>query len=163
MLHGNLLNSFTLFGKNGKCLVFVCLHDFSFSRTFVVNATKMQDSMNNGAMQLFVIRSVESIRICFHCIQTNEQVSGYFIAFRIIKGNDICIIIVLEILSVYFQDFLIGTEDITDITRFFAVCLRHFPHPTTYCLLVDCWKFNFFRIKLYCHNTCFYRMQSYES
>lgn len=43
--------------------VFCCFHDFTLARPFVVDATKMQDTVNNHTMQLLVVRSSERVGI----------------------------------------------------------------------------------------------------
>ena len=58
---------------------------------------------------------MESLRICPDRIEADKQVTRDLISFRIIEGDDIRVIIVLEILAVYLQDLLVRAEDVTDI------------------------------------------------
>ena len=48
---------------HGQRLIFGSLHDLSFSRTLVVDATKVKDAVDNHPMKLFIIRLAELVGI----------------------------------------------------------------------------------------------------
>ena len=85
--------------------------------------------MDDGTVEFLVIIRVECLGVCPDRIEADEQVTRDLISFRIIEGDDIRVIIVLEILAVYLQYLLVGTEDIADISRFLSVCLGHCLDP----------------------------------
>ena len=74
----------------------------------------MKNSVDDRAMQFFVVRCFELFRICFYRIQADKKVARYFVAAGIIERDDIGVIIVLQILAVYLQDLFVGTKDIGD-------------------------------------------------
>ena len=85
----------------------------------------MQDAVDDGTVEFLVIIRVECLGVCPDRIEADEQVARDLISFRIIEGDDIRVIIVLEILAVYLQYLLVGTEDIADISRFLSVCIGY--------------------------------------
>ena len=75
----------------------------------------MEDAVDDGTVEFLVVGSVEGFGISLHRVETDKQVAGDLIAARIIERDDICIIIMLEVLAVYFQNLLVGAEDVADI------------------------------------------------
>ena len=73
----------------------------------------MKDAMDNGAVQLFVVRGMELLRIRADGIEADEQIAPDAVARRIVECNDIGIIIVLEVLAVHLQDLRVGAKDLS--------------------------------------------------
>ena len=71
--------------------------------------------MDDGTVEFLVVGSVEGFGISLHRVETDKQVAGDLIAARVIERDDIRIIIMLEVLAVYFQNLLVGAEDVADI------------------------------------------------
>lgn len=77
--------------------------------------------MYDDTMQFsFVVIAGKLFGISAYRIKADEEVAAQTVSFAIIKGDDIRIIIVLEILTVYFEYLLVRTENIGDFTDFFS-------------------------------------------
>src|SRR5690554_2872164 len=89
----------------------------------------MQNTMYYNTEQFLLI--ISSIHLCIrlHSIQTNKNISGNFIALTIIESNYICVIIMIEILSVYLKNFIIVTKDVCNFSDSFAVNASYFFYP----------------------------------
>ena len=135
-----------------QSFVFVGFHDFAFSGSFIVDAAEVEDAVDDGTVEFFVVGGVEGLRIALHRVEADKQVSGYLIATGVVECDDIRIIIVLEVLAVYFQYLLVGAEDIADVADFLPVCGGDFLYPVTDRSLFNCRKLDVFRVKCYCHN-----------
>ena len=92
------------------------LHDLAFARSLVVDATQVQDPMNDGPMQLLLIRGGKLFGIRADGIKTDEQIACNLRPARIVERDDVGIIIVLQILPVDLQNLFVRTENITDVT-----------------------------------------------
>ena len=57
----------------------------------------------------------------------------------------------LEVLAVYFQNLLVGAEDVADIADLLTVCGGNFLYPVADRSLFDCRKLGVFRVECYCH------------
>ena len=55
-----------------ECLIFGSFHDFTFSRTFIVYATQMQNTVNNDAVQLCFVSCPKLLCVGTDCIKTNK-------------------------------------------------------------------------------------------
>ena len=134
-----------------QCFVLVSLHDLAFSGAFVVDAAEVEDTVNDGTVELLIVGGVESFGISLYRVEADKQVSGDLVATGIVERDDIRIIIMLKVLAVYFQYLFIGAEDVADIADFLPVCSGNLFYPIADCSLFDCRKLDVFRIKCYCH------------
>ena len=108
------------FRQNSQSFIFVFFHDFPFSGAFIVDAAQVEDAMDDGAVEFFVVGCFKLFRICFYRIQADEKIARYLVATGIIECDDVGVIIVLQVLAVYFQDLVVGTKDIADIPCLFS-------------------------------------------
>ena len=69
----------------------------------------------------FVVVVGELFRIGAYGIKADEEVTAKAVAFTVVESDDICVIIVLQILAVHFEYFLVRAEDIGDFTDSFSV------------------------------------------
>ena len=141
--------------QNGQRAVLVRFHDFALARSFVVDAAQMEDAMDDGAVQLFVVRGMELLRVRADSVEANEQIAPDAVACRIVECNDIGIIIVLEVLAIHLQNLRVGAKDVAHVAYALAIRPGHFAHPARHSLLVDSRKFRVFRIKKDCHIVSF--------
>ena len=95
-----------------ECLVLGGFHDFALARTLVVDAAQVQDAMDDDAVQLGVIRGIELFGIGAHRVEADKQVARNAVSFGIVEGDDVGVIIVLQVLAVHLQYLLIGAEDV---------------------------------------------------
>lgn len=101
--------------------VLCLLHDFPFPRSLVVDTAEVQDAVYDDTVQLRVVVASEELRIRAHGIEADEEVTAEPVAFAVIEGDDVGVVIVLQILAVHLQNLLVGTENIGDFTGPFPV------------------------------------------
>ena len=112
-----------------ECLVFGRFHDFALTWSLVVDATQVENAMNNHAVQLLIVWSAELIGICKYGIDRDDDVAADSLAFAIIKGDDVCVVVVTQILIVYFENLLIVNEKIAYFSDFLSVTGGHLANP----------------------------------
>ena len=92
--------------------------------------------MTNHPTELIFKKSRKHFGIRFHCIQTNEYIARKYISFAIVESNNISIIIVFQILTIYSKYIIIVTKNKIDSTyRFIIMSGNHLdyeviPDPT---------------------------------
>ena len=69
----------------------------------------------------FVVVIGELFRIGAYGIEADEEVTAKAVAFTVVESDDICVIIVLQILAVHFEYLLVRAEDVGDFTDSFSV------------------------------------------
>ena len=79
--------------EQGERLVLVLLHDFSLSRALVVDATEVQNAMDDDAMKLIIVGLAKLLGIGTHGIERNHDVAVNHIILIVIEGDDIGIVI----------------------------------------------------------------------
>lgn len=119
-----------------QCFILVSLHDLAFSGAFVVDAAEVEDTVNDGTVELLIVGGVESFGISLYRVEADKQVSGDLVATGIVERDDIRIIIMLKVLAVYFQYLFIGAEDVADIADFLPVCSGNLFYPIADCSLL---------------------------
>ena len=103
-------------------LILRLLHNLPFSRPFVIDAAKVEDAVDDDPVQFtFVVVIGELFRIGAYGIEADEEVTAKAVAFTVVESDDICVIIVLQILAVHFEYLLVRAEDVGDFTDSFSV------------------------------------------
>ena len=69
-------------------------HDFSFTRTFVVNAAEVENAVDDDAMQFGIVVSAKKLRVGANGVEADEQVATQFVALAIVEGDDVGIVVV---------------------------------------------------------------------
>ena len=113
-----------------ECLIFLSLHDFAFTRSLVVNATKVEDAVNNNAMEFFFIGSTDILSVRAYGVERNKQVATDFVALGVVEGDDVRVVIMLKELAVDLQNFFIVNKDIRNGATSLAMCLGYGIHPS---------------------------------
>lgn len=99
------------FLSHGQCLVLGSFHNFPFSRTFIIDAAKVQDAMDNDPVQFsFIVVAGKLFGIGAYRIKADKEIAAQAVAFAIVKSDDVGIIIMLKILPVYFENFLVRAK-----------------------------------------------------
>ena len=75
--------------EQGEGLVLVLLHDFSLSRTFVIDAAEVQDAVDDDAVKLIIVGLAKLLGIGANGIERNHDVAVNHIILIIIEGDDI--------------------------------------------------------------------------
>ena len=85
--------------------------------------------MDDDPMQFFVIGTAEFIGIRKDRIEGNHEVAIEGLAFRIVEGDNICVVVVAEIFIIDFQDLVVVDEHIADFAYLLAIRLCHTADP----------------------------------
>ena len=87
---------------------------------FVIDSAKVEDAVDDDPVQFtFVVVIGELFRIGAYGIEADEEVTAKAVAFTVVESDDICVIIVLQILAVHFEYLLVRAEDIGYFTDSF--------------------------------------------
>lgn len=95
-------------------------HNFSLSRSLVVDATQMQHAMDNHTQQFRVIRLGELLRIGANGVKRNHHITTDATAIAIVEGDDVGVIVVLEI-------FAVGVEYVLVVAKIYDNAPTLFP------------------------------------
>ncbi len=80
----------------------------------------MQDAVDDDPVQFpFIVIAGKLFGIGTYRIEADKEIAAQAVAFAIVKSDDVRVIIVLKILAVYFENFLVRTEDIGYFTDSF--------------------------------------------
>ena len=74
----------------------------------------MQDAVDDDAMQLTLIGLIQHLCIRTHSVEADEDITTEAMALAIVESDDVCVVIMLQILQIYLQDALIGAEKVAD-------------------------------------------------
>ena len=107
--------------SHGEGLVFFCLHDFALARALVVDATKVQDAVDDDAVQLFVVRAAKLLGIAAHGVERDDDVAIDGVALIVVEGDDVGEIVVAQILAVDFEYLLVVDKEIAYLSHFSAM------------------------------------------
>lgn len=128
-------------------------HHFALTWALVVDATQVQDAMDDDTMEFTIVGLLELLGIGAHRIERNEQIATDFVPFGIVESDDVCVIVMLQILAVDLEDLLIVAEDIRDLPYPLTMILGDLFHPGTNICFVDSGHLSVALIeKRYCHN-----------
>ncbi len=117
--------------SQGEGFVLLGFHHLACAWCFVVDATKVENAVDDDTIQLFVIRHALLFGIGAHGIERDEEVAREAVALTIVESDDVGVVVVLEILAIDFQNFLIVAEYIGNIAHTFSVRFCHPTHPST--------------------------------
>ena len=81
-------------------------------------------------------------RIGAYGIEADEEVTAKAVAFTVVESDDICVIIVLQILAVHFEYLLVRAEDVGYFTDSFSVSGGYGFYPFRGFTLLDGWHFH---------------------
>ena len=124
-------------GKKCECLILLRLHNLALSGTLVVNAAEVENAVDDDAVEFLFVGGTYVLGIRTHGVEGDKEVAADFIALRVVKGNDVRIIIVLEELAVDLQNLFIVHKDVGNGATTLAVRLCHGVYPSSGGRLVD--------------------------
>lgn len=96
--------------QQAQGLVLGSLHDFALARPLVVDSTQVQNAMHHHTVELLLIGLAQLLGIGTYGVDTDKEVAAYFVTSRIVKGDNVRIVVMLQVLPVDFQDFLVVTK-----------------------------------------------------
>lgn len=70
----------------------------------------MQYAVYDYAVKFRLIRCIELFGVGAYRVQADEQIARQFLAFAVVECNDVRVIIMLQILAVYFQNLLVRAK-----------------------------------------------------
>ena len=76
----------------------------------------MQNAMDDDAVQLLFKGKTKTFGICANGVEADEEVAAdEFGTAAVVEGDDVCVVVVLQELTVHAQDFLVVDEDVVDV------------------------------------------------
>ena len=97
--------------EHGESLVLVLLHDLALARALVVDATQVQDAVNDDTMQLVVVGLAELLGIGAHSIERDDNITV----------DDIGVIIMAQLLVVDLENLLVVYKHVAHLAHFASV------------------------------------------
>lgn len=119
-------------------------HYLAFSWSLVVDAAEVEDSVYDDSVQLLGVGCLLCFGIAFYGVEADKDIAVYRVPFCIVEGDDVCIVIVVEVLLVYLKYFLVVAENVCDVTNFFPVCSSHGAQPCSCLASLDVWELDIF-------------------
>ncbi len=107
--------------KHGEGAVFLGFHDFAFARAFVVDATEVENAVDDDAVELFFVTGANIFGIGAHGVERDEEVAADAVALGVVEGDDVRVVVVLQELAVDFEDFFVVNEDVGDVPAAFVM------------------------------------------
>ena len=102
-------------------LVLVLLHDLTLTRAFVVDATEVQDTMDDDAMEFALIGLIELLGIGAHGVEADDDIACNLVAFGIIEGDDVGVIVVPKELAIAVENTLVVDELVAHFAQSLAM------------------------------------------
>lgn len=110
--------------------ILVRLHYFTLAGAFIVDAAKVEDTVNDDTMELALIGSTHQFGIGGYGVERQEYVAADTASACIVEGDDVGVIIVTKKLAVDLENLFISTEDIVDRTEQLAVIGDYLGYPS---------------------------------
>ena len=110
-------------------LVLVLLHDLTLTRALVVDATEMQDAMDDDAMEFALIGLIELLGIGAHGVEADNNIARNLIALGIIEGDDVGVIVVSKELAIAIENTLVVDELVANFAQPLAMELGNLANP----------------------------------
>ena len=126
-------------------MVLGSLHQFALAGTLVVDAAKVQDAVDDDAVQFFIIILFKQFGIGANGVQRDDQVAVQGVALVVIESDDVGVVVVTQVLTVHRQDVLVVTEQVTHLADLLAVGGCHTANPRRGFASFDIGELNSFR------------------
>ena len=107
--------------EHGESLVLVILHDLALARALVVDATQVQDAVNDDTMQLVVVGLAELLGIGAHSIERDDNIAVNDIALIIVEGDAIGVLVMAQILVVDLENLPVVYKHVAHLAHFASV------------------------------------------
>lgn len=112
-------------------------HNFSLSRSFVVDATQVKHAMDNHTQQFRVIRLGELLRIGANGVERNHHITTDATAIAVVEGDDVGVIVVLEKFAVGVEYVLVVSKNIRQRPHPLSERSGNFFNPTRHSLMIE--------------------------
>ena len=96
----------------------------------IIIADEMENAMDYDSVEFFL--ELGSILDCIFTdtVDADEQVTGESVPFAIVEGDDVSEIVMLEVLLIYIEDVVVGTEDYRYVTDTADLAFSNKTKPT---------------------------------
>ena len=106
----------------------------------------MEDAVDDDAVELFIVGGALLLGIGAHGVEADEEVAcdGVFLAgeegiVAVVEGDDVGVVVVLQILTVHLKYFFVVAEDVADVPHPLSVGGCHGFNPCTDLAATDGW------------------------
>ena len=106
------------------------LHNLALARALVIDAAKVQHTVGYDAQQLSGVILTERLSIRSHRVKRDENVAGDHAATRVVKRDDVSVIVVLEKLPVDTDYLVVIAKDIGHRPHDFVMSGGYFFKPS---------------------------------
>ena len=96
----------------------ICCRSFF---AFVFYAAQVEDAVYDDAVQLVFEALSVFLGVAFDGVEADEYVAAYPVAFGVVEGDDVGVVVVLQVLPVDFQDAAVVAKDVADLSGSFSV------------------------------------------
>ena len=94
----------------------ICCRSFF---AFVFYAAQVEDAVYDDAVQLVFEALSVFLGVAFDGVEADEYVAAYPVAFGVVEGDDVGVVVVLQVLPVDFQDAAVVAKDVADLSGSF--------------------------------------------
>ena len=122
---------------HGEGLVLGGFHDFALTRSLVVDATEMEDAVDDDTVQFLVVGTTKLICVSEDRVEGDDDISVQGLSLGVVEGDDVGIIVMAQVLVVHFEDLVVVDEQIADFTDLFSIRLCHATDPVGRLALLD--------------------------
>lgn len=107
----------------------MALHNLTFTRTFVVDPTQMQNAVDDDAHQFAPIWLAKLIGIRADCIERYDDIAGDSTLIGVIESDYVGIVIMIEKLAVDLQYLFVVAEKVAYLPHSPALPGRYIDDP----------------------------------
>ncbi len=113
--------SLLFFLSHCKCLVLAGFHNLAFALALVVDAAKVQNTVDDYAVQLLLICRPHHFAVAAHGVERDEKVAADDIILAVVEGDDVGVIVMLQVLAVYLKNLLVVAEYVGNVANLLSV------------------------------------------
>ena len=101
----------------------------AFAWAFVVDATKVEHAVDNHAEEFFVVGCALFYAVAPHRVEADEEVAADDCTLGVVEGDDVCEIIVVEVLAVDFKNFVVVNKDVGQFANALTIISGNSAYP----------------------------------
>ena len=115
--------------EQGEGTVFGGFHQLALAGTLVIDATEVEDAMNDDTVELIVVGLAEELGIGAHGVEADDDVAVDDVVFIVVESDDIGIKVVTEVLVVDLEYLLVVNKHISHLAHTTSVAGSYGPDP----------------------------------
>lgn len=112
-----------------ESIIFVRLHNFPFAGTFIVNAAKMKNAVDNYAQKFVIVGRTDSDGIGSDSVERDEYIAANETPGSIVKSDNIGEVVMIEKLLIDLENASIVTKNICESTGAPLMTASHLNNP----------------------------------